>query len=384
MKTITQTAQLEAFCTRMRKAEFITVDTEFVRTSTYYSQLCLIQVADDDEAMAIDPLADGIDLSSFWALMDDPSTLKVFHAARQDLEIFYHLSGRLPTPMFDTQIAAMVCGFGDSVGYETLVNVIAKTGLDKSIRFTDWSKRPLTDRQMDYALSDVTHLRTIYRYLQEKLDESHRGHWLSEEMQSLNAVETYVVDPQDAWLRLKTRSNNQDFLCRVKMLAQWREIEAQRKNMPRVRVLRDEVLLEIAAHPPKSAQDLVHIRNFPKGHAKGKYGHKIMQALKDAENLPESERPEVVKKDKKAKKIGPVADLLKMLLKIKCHDAGVAPKLIASAADLEALSVSPKGDHAVYKGWRAEVFGNAAKELMAGKLVITAQGTQAILKRLDD
>lgn len=383
MNVITRTSDLEAFCQRMKKAEFITVDTEFVRTSTYYSRLCLIQVADDHEAFAIDPLADGLDLSSFWLLMDDPKVLKVFHAARQDLEIFHNLAGRLPVPLFDTQVAAMVCGFGDSAGYETLVNVLAGESLDKSIRFTDWSKRPLTERQMSYALSDVTHLRVIYRKLLEKLEETGRTHWLSEEMKSLNDPETYIVRPEDAWKRMKTRSNNQGFLSRVKMLAAWREKEAQKKDTPRNRVLRDEALLEIAAHPPKNAKDLVNVRSFPKGYANGKYGYAIMDALTAAENLPEDQRPQVQKKkNNQPKKIGPVADLLKLLLKIKCHDVGVAPRLIASSSDLDDVSVEPDGQHAIYEGWRAEVFGNDAKDLMRGKLVITADGTQAVLKRL--
>jgi ribonuclease D len=253
---ITNTDALAAFCKRLEGSAFITVDTEFMREKTFWPQLCLVQVGGADEARAIDPLADGIDLSPLFDLMRDTRTLKVFHAARQDLEIFYNLMGDFPIPLFDTQVAAMVCGFGDSVGYETLATKLAKARIDKSMRFTDWARRPLTDKQIRYALSDVTHLRVVYEKLARRLEKSNRADWLNEEMALLTSARNYRVDPAEAWQRLKTRTKTPRFLGVVKELAAWREIEAQTRDIPRQRVLRDETLLEIAAHAPTTVDSL--------------------------------------------------------------------------------------------------------------------------------
>jgi ribonuclease D len=373
MKTITDTAELNKVVEQLKSAEFITVDTEFLRTNTYYAILCLIQVADDDDAWAIDPMAPGIDLTEFWNLMDG-GPMKVFHAARQDLEIFYQLSGKLPTPLFDSQLAAMVCGFGESVGYETLVRTLTNNDLDKTIRFTDWSRRPLSEKQLKYAIGDVTYLREIYSKLTKRLEKNNRQHWIEEEMNILASPSTYEVDVRNIWKRLKTRSNNGRFLARVREVAAWREREAIRKDVPRNRIIRDESLLELCANPPKEKEGLVHIRAFPKGHAHGKVGDDIMSALGIAAAIPDEDCPRIEKGDRKKENAGPIADLLKLLLKIICKNEGIAPKLVGSAQDIENLAGNPEGDHALMKGWRGEMYGKKAKDLIAGKLYIGAKG----------
>ncbi|HYD69381.1 ribonuclease D, partial [Azospirillum sp.] len=272
MTLITTTSELDAFCRGLAGADYITVDTEFLREKTYYPQLCLIQVAGPDGAVAIDPLAEGIDLTSLLDVLVDPNVLKVFHAARQDVEIFFHLTGKIPHPLFDTQVAAMVCGFGESVGYETLVTKLAGARIDKSSRFTDWSARPLTERQLTYALSDVIHLRPAFEKLRKRLNRTGRAHWLEEEMAVLTNPATYTVEPDTSWQRLKVRTNKPRFMAILKELAAWREREAQRRDLPRSRVLRDEALLEIAAHAPTTVDDLARTRGMGRGFAEGKQG----------------------------------------------------------------------------------------------------------------
>lgn len=372
MQPITTTQDLVALCDRLKSAEFVTVDTEFLRDNSYYSKLCLIQIADDESAAAIDPLAEGIDLSSFFDLMADTNVMKVLHACRQDLEIFVNMVGKLPSPIFDTQVAAMVCGFGDSVGYETLVNKLAGGQLDKSARYTDWSKRPLTDAQLSYALGDVTYLRTIYRKLKKELEKTGRESWVEEELAPLKDTSIYVVDPKEAWQRLKVRTNKPRFLGVLKCLAEWREVEAQQRDIPRNRVAKDETLFEIAAHPPKETKQLDRIRGVPNGFSRSRAGKTLMEALQKGLNLPESELPKIARA-KPRPATPPMADLLKVLLKIKCEQARVATRMVASAQELEAWAAEPnKTDLRALHGWRNDIFGNDARKLMKGDLALTA------------
>lgn len=372
MKPITTTQDLVALCDRLKSAEFVTVDTEFLRDHTYYSKLCLIQIADDEDAAAIDPLAEGIDLSPFFDLMANERVMKVLHACRQDLEIFVNMVGTLPTPIFDTQVAAMVCGFGDSVGYETLVNKLAGGQLDKSARYTDWSNRPLSDAQLSYALGDVTFLRTIYRKLKKELEKTGRESWVEEELAPLKDTALYTVEPEDAWLRLKVRTNKPRFLGILKCLAEWREIEAQNRDIPRNRVAKDETLFEIAAHPPKDSKQLDRIRGVPNGFSRSRAGKSLMDALHKGLKLPEDDLPKLAKA-KPRPATPPMADLLKVLLKIKCEQARVATRMVASAQELEAWAAEPnKTDLRAFHGWRNDIFGKDAYKLMHGNLALTA------------
>lgn len=374
---ITRTDELRELCVRLNAAEFLTIDTEFVRTSTYYSQLCLIQVADDHDAYAIDALAPGLDLTPFYDLLNNGDPMMVFHACRQDLEIFYLASGKLPHRLFDTQVAGMVCGFGESVGYETLVKTMTNGKLDKAIRFTDWSRRPLSHKQLDYALGDVTYLRKIYRKLSAELEKNGRAAWLEEEVAVLEDPRTYDMDVGDAWKRVKTRSSNRRFLARVRELATWRETEARRRDIPRNRVIRDEVLLQIAAHPPDNYNALKNVRALPKRyHANPDKAKDILAGLARAEALAEDQLPDPPKERRKADKMAAVLDLLKIFLKYRGNDSGVAPKLIASARDLEELVLGNREDLALLKGWRHELFGKDALALIEGKIALTAKGTR--------
>lgn len=367
---ITDTAELDAFCKRLQGAAFITVDTEFMREKTYWPQLCLVQVGGPEEARAIDPLAEGIDLAPLFALMRDASILKVFHAARQDLEIFYNLMGGFPEPLFDTQVAAMVCGFGDSVGYETLATKLAKAHIDKSMRFTDWGRRPLTDKQIRYALSDVTHLRVVYEKLARRLERDNRAHWLSEEMAILTNPDNYRVDPDKAWKRLKTRTKTPRFLGVVKELAAWREVEAQSKDIPRQRVIRDETLLEIAAHAPQTVDALERTRGFSKGQAEGRIGKAILDAVERGRSLPEDQLPQPPVRRDVPQGTGPITDLLKVLLKMRCEENDVAQKLVANSDDLELIAIDDEAPVAALKGWRREIFGADALDLKRGRLAL--------------
>lgn len=383
MNIITTTDDLSALCARLAGAPFITVDTEFMRESTYWPKLCLVQIAGPDEAAAIDPLAPGLSLEPLLAMMRNPDQLKVFHAARQDLEIFYHLMGEVPAPIFDTQVAAMVCGFGEQVGYETLVNTLAGATIDKTSRFTDWSKRPLTERQVTYALSDVTHLRTIYKKLVARIAKSQRDSWLGEEMAILAEPKTYLVEPQEAWMRLKTRSTNPKFLAALRAVTAWREIEARARDIPRSRILRDEALLEIAGDPPSTVEGLLRVRGMSRGLAEGNAGANLLQALSAAFAAGPASWPQVEKAEPLPKGIGPLIELLKVLLKLKCDEHDVAQKLVASTADLEAIAVSDAADVPALHGWRRELFGEDALALKHGKLALAAQGKRIRLIRLE-
>lgn len=379
---IKDTEELTALVERLRQAEYVTVDTEFLRDNTYWPKLCLVQVAGPDVAAIIDPVAPLIDLQPLFDLMVDPKVLKVFHAARQDIEIFLKLSGRIPEPLFDTQVAAMVCGYGDSVSYETLVAKIARASLDKSSRFTDWSRRPLTERQLTYAIGDVTHLRKVYDVLWSELERSGRTEWLDSEMAVLMDPATYIVEPREAWQRIKTRTSNRRFLAVLREVAAWREIEARTRDLPRGRMLKDDALLEIAAHPPTSIDDMKQSRGVPKGFADGRLGPSLLEAVQRGLECPEDEMPEAEKVADAPRGIGPLVELLKVMLKLQCEDHGVAQKLVANTADLEAIAGDDDANVPALQGWRRKVFGEAALDLKHGRLALAAEGRRIKLIKL--
>ncbi len=368
---ITTTDALAAFCESQAGSSYITVDTEFVRESTYYPQLCLVQVAGDTDAAAIDTVAEGLDLEPLFALLRKEDLLKVFHAARQDLEIFYTLMGAVPAPVFDTQVAAMVLGFGDQVGYEVLVNKILDLSVDKSSRFTDWARRPLTERQIDYAMADVDHLRPIYEELRRRLDENGRAHWLTEEMRVLTAEDTYRNDPEEAWRRLKARGLKPRPLAVLQKVAAWREREAQRRNTPRNRVIRDDTLLDIAGSMPKTADDLRRIRGLGKNVPEGRMGPEILAAVQEAIDIPREDLPKVKRREQPPVGVGPIMELLKVLLKSTCDREGIATRLIATADDLEKLAMDDEAEIQAMSGWRRELFGEDALSLKHGRLALT-------------
>jgi len=374
MTLITQTADLAAFCQRQSGAEFVAVDTEFMRDKTYWPQLCLVQVAGPEEAAAIDSLAPGIDLKPLYDLLTDTKIVKVFHAARQDMEVFYHLTNQLPVPIVDTQVAAMVCGFGDSVSYETLATKLASARIDKSSRFTDWARRPLSDRQLAYALSDVTHLRLAYEKLRKRIDKAGRHSWFEDEMAVLTDTKTYRADPQMMWRRLKVRSDKPRFLALLRELAAWREEEAQRRNLPRNRVIKDESLIELAAHAPRNVEDLSHGRGLGRGFAESKQGTAILAAIERGLAVPESECPKPEPRPVLPQGIGPLVELLKVLLKSKCEQHGVAQRLIASSDELDLLAADDSADIPALHGWRREVYGEDALALKAGRIGLTVAG----------
>lgn len=376
MTIITDTVALTELCTTLSRDRYVTVDTEFLRDSTYWPRLCLIQVAGTSGAFAVDPLADGLDLKPFLDLLSNQSVLKVFHAARQDIEIFFHLTGQVPAPLFDTQVAAMVCGFGDQVGYEQLVRTIARKGLDKSSRFTDWARRPLSDRQLSYALADVVHLRPIFEDLEKQLQKSGRAEWVTEEMAVLTDPATYELDPKLAWRRIKTRTNEPSFRARVAALAAWRERRAQEKDLPRNRVIRDEAILEIAANKPTDTDGLRRIRGLSDGQARGKWGQEILETLKAAQNAAPPPTVQAKEKVQLTDRQLAIVDLLKVLLKARAASSGVAPKLIASSADLEAIAHRDDADVRALSGWRAEIYGNEALALKGGKIGMTVGKSQ--------
>jgi len=383
MILIETTSALDAFCARMRAAAFITVDTEFLRDKTFWPQLCLVQIAGPDEAAAIDSLAPDIDLAPLFALLADPAVLKVFHAARQDIEIFVNLTGTVPTPLFDTQVAAMVCGFGESVSYENLAGKLANARIDKSSRFTDWAHRPLTERQLDYALADVTYLRTAYEKLRQMLDRNGRESWLADELATLTDAITYQTDPDEAWRRLKVRGGNRRFLNVLKEIARWRELAAQKRDLPRSRILRDESLLEIAAHSPASIDDLARIRGLGKPVAEGKLGGEMLAAVARGLALPESDAPTLPARAELPAGFGPLVDLLRVLLKLRCEENDVAQKLVASASDLELIASDDAAPVPALQGWRYDLFGKDAIALKHGKLALTAQGKRIEIVTLD-
>tara|TARA_R110002072_G_scaffold101130_3_gene222829 strand:- start:2729 stop:3886 length:1158 start_codon:yes stop_codon:yes gene_type:complete len=377
MKTITTTADLAQFCEEAARHDYVTVDTEFLRERTYYSKLCLVQLAmpgtDDSNAVLVDPLAEGISLEPLYDLFRDTSVVKVFHAARQDLEIFYVDAKVFPEPLFDTQVAAMVCGFGEQVGYETLVRKIAHESLDKTSRFTDWSRRPLTDAQKTYALADVTHLRQIYEFLARKLEQTGRARWVAEELETLLSPDTYVTQPQDAWKRVKTRTNSPKFLAIVRELAAFREDYARTRNIPRNRVFKDDALVELASLKPSNGEELNRARLLLREARKGEIAEGILKAVAAGVACKAADMPQPDRKRDKLQVNPALADLLRVLLKAKTESAGVAAKLIASASDLDMLSAGERDVQAL-RGWRHEVFGADALLLCEGKIALAADG----------
>jgi ribonuclease D len=379
MQMIADPAGLAAFCARLAQADFITVDTEFMRERTYWPQLCLVQVAGPDEAACIDPLADGMDLKPLLDRLYDPRQLKVFHAARQDLEIFFHMTGDVPKPLFDTQVAGMVCGYGEAASYETLAGQLAGARIDKSARFTDWAARPLSQRQLEYALADVTHLRKVYAALARRLTATGRAPWLGEEMAVLMDHATYRLDPEESWKRFKPRAAKPRYLAVLKEVAGWREREAQKRDLPRNRVLRDESVVDIAAHPPGSPEELARLRGLSRGFVDGRMGQDLLGAIQRGLRLPDSEIPRLDPAPETPGGIAPTVELLKVLLKMKSEAAGVAQKLVASSADLERIAADDHADVPALRGWRRQLFGQHALELKRGRLALSLDGRRVKL-----
>lgn len=380
MTLITRTEDLAAFCAEAKSQPYVTVDTEFLRERTYYSKLCLLQMAlppasggkePGGPAVLVDPLSTGLSLEPLYDLFRHEGTVKVFHAARQDLEIFFHDAGVFPKPLFDTQIAAMVCGFGEQAGYETLVKRIAKQPLDKSSRFTDWSRRPLSQAQMDYALADVTHLRMIYEFLAAQLDKTGRASWVAEEIAVLENPETYITRPEEAWQRIRTRTTSPRFLVALQELARFREDYAQTRDVPRSRILKDDALVELASTRPLTEEDLGKSRLLLRDARKGDIAAGILAALNRAAAV--ADLPKLSQSEPGAPGNPALSDLLRVLLKAKSDAEGVAPKLIASAAELDAIASGARDVPALH-GWRAEVFGRDALRLVQGEVALSARG----------
>lgn len=368
------------FCEALQGADFLTVDTEFLRERTYYPKLCLLQIAGPNAAACIDPLADGIDLAPVYALLNNPNVLKVFHAGRQDLEIFYNATGTLPLPIADTQIMAMVCGFGDSVSYETLASKLAKAKIDKSSRFTDWSARPLTPKQAEYALADVTHLRTVFVKLQMELASKNRQHWIDDELAHLVDVKIYQSDPNTAWERLRMRLEKPRAIAVAQKLAAWREREAQQLNIPRGRVMKDETLQELIFHPPHDMAQLLRIRGLPNGFADSRFAPAILQAVAEVEALPESALPPMPpQRMQNNESLHATVELLKVLLRYTAAEHEVANKLLATTDELEELAANDDADIPALKGWRREIFGERALQLKHGKLALTLKNRKIVV-----
>jgi ribonuclease D len=379
MNLITDNDALRRFCDEQAGADFLAVDTEFLRDQTYWPKLCLVQVAGPTSNAAIDPLAPGIDLAPLYALMRQPDLLKVFHAGRQDLEIFFQAMGEVPAPIFDTQVAAMVCGFGESASYESLVTRLAKAQVDKSSRFTDWSYRPLTDRQLAYALDDVIHLRTVYVKLRDQLGKTGREGWLEADMAVLSDPGIYRMDPADAWRRLKLRNPKPRTLASLKALAAWREVEAQKRDIPRGRILRDEALLELATHMPTTTAQLSRTRGLPGGFADGKWGAAVIEAIEGVLALPQDALPKPEPVAENPGNLGSTVELLKVLLKYKAEMNGVAARLLATGDELDQIAAGKTQ----LTGWRQELFGNDAEALRDGKLMLGLERGRVKLHRAD-
>jgi ribonuclease D len=374
MTPITTTADLAAFCERLNTQPFVAVDTEFMRETTYWPKLCLIQAAGPDVEAVIDPLAEGLDLAPFLAVLANPKIDKVFHAARQDLEIFVNL-GTMPTPLFDTQIAAMAAGFGEQVAYDALVRQMLKVDLDKSSRFTDWARRPLSENQLTYALADVTYLAKLFPLLRERLESEGRLAWVASEMQALGDPANYDVEPENAWRRLKPRRHSAKYLAVFKAVAAWRERTAQTRDQPRGRILKDEGIEEIATQLPIDAEGLNRLRSVPKGFSGSRFGPELLAAIKEALVDPEAYAPVLDKpKASSMPANGAVVELLKVLLKARSEDAGVASKLIATVADLEKIAGDDEAATPALQGWRREAFGEDALKLKRGEIALVLDG----------
>ena len=382
---ITTTDALADLCERLSKSDFVTVDTEFMRENTYWPELCLVQIANEEEAAAIDPLADGIDLTPLLDLMtENEDVLKVFHAGGQDVEIIVNLSGKTPHPIFDTQIAMMAISQSEQIGYANLVESWLGITVDKGARFTDWSRRPLTDRQIEYAIGDVTHLSKIFPRILKKLIKTGRGDWLDAEMEKLADVSNYITDPDQAWRRIRQQGRNPQVLGRLRALAAWREGEAQHKNIPRGRIMRDETLADIASHPPKKQADLAKVRGLSAAWRDNDIGKRLLKVLEKAEPIDKDDLPERLKKGAPLGKEGAlVADLLKLLLKIRSREIDVAARLLTRAEEMEALAAGVR-DLPVLQGWRYDIFGRDALELVEGKLAFAVREGKLAMTHVDD
>ncbi len=382
---ITDTESLAALCQRLAKSEFVAVDTEFMRENTYYPLLCLVQVGNEEEAAAIDPLAEGLDLSPLLELLtENEDVLKVFHAGGQDVEIIYNLTGKTPHPIFDTQVAMMAISQSEQIGYANLVESWLGKTIDKGARFTDWSRRPLTERQIEYAIGDVTYLAKIFPKILKKLIKTGRGHWLNAEMEKLADPANYANDLGEAWHRVRAPSRNALVLGRLKAIAAWREVEAQDKNIPRGRIMRDETLADIASHPPKKQEDLAKVRGLSQAWKDNEIGRRLMKVLSEATELPKDEMPDKPQRGAPLGKEGAlVADLLKLLLKIRAREIDVAARLLTRSEELEALAAGVR-KLPVLEGWRYETFGRDALDLVEGKLAFAVEDGRLKMTHIDD
>ncbi len=382
MSPITNTNDLIAFCDLLKAAPFITVDTEFMRETTYWPKLCLIQAASSDHAGIIDPLAKGLDLQPFLDILADEKVLKVFHACRQDMEIFFNL-GVTPKPVFDTQVAAMAAGYGDQVAYDSLVRQKLKIDIDKGSRFTDWTRRPLSEQQLQYALGDVTHLAKVYIRLRDRLAKEGRLDWVSEEMKALSHPSLYSTSPEDAWKRLKPRKNSVKYMAVFAQVAAWRERTAQERDMPRGRILKDEGVDEIATQTPTDAAAFDHLRSTSKGFGASKFGQELSDIIRATLKNPEAYAPKIEKSAPPVQVPASVVELLKVLLRIRCEEEGVAPKLLATVSDLEKIALDDDADVPALHGWRRKVFGEDALRLKRGELALVLNGTKVEVVELD-
>ncbi|MGN6772914.1 MAG: ribonuclease D [Rhizobiaceae bacterium] len=380
MRLISTTEELEATVAELSKSDFVTVDTEFIRETTFWPILCLIQMAAPGVTALVDPMAPGIDLKPFFELMANEKVTKVFHAARQDVEIVFHLGGLIPLPIFDTQVAAMVCGFGDSVSYDQIVQKITGTRLDKSSRFTDWRRRPLSEKQLDYALADVTYLIDVYRHLKDELERENRGHWLKEEMDVLTSRETYDPHPEDAWKRLKMRWRKPQELAVVQHVAAWREREARERDVPRQRVIKDDAVYEIAQQQPRDQSALAKLRMTPKGWERSATAASLLEAVNAALAIPREQLPKPPRPTQSPEGSGAAAELLKVLLKLVAEKEGVAPKVLASSDDLDRIAADgEKADAGALRGWRRAVFGEKALKLVRGELALKFENRKIVV-----
>ncbi len=384
MQIITTTDELAGACKRLAEHDYATVDTEFLRESTFWPILCLIQLAGPDDAMIVDVMADGLDLAPFFELMADESVTKVFHAARQDIEIVYKLGELIPHPVFDTQVAAMVCGYGDSIAYDQLVHRISGAHIDKSSRFTDWSRRPLSQKQLDYALADVTHLRDVYHSLKSDLDENGRSHWVTEEMDVLTASRTYDMPVDEAWKRLKMRVRKPLDFAVMRAVATWRESEARTRDIPRGRVIKDDAIYEIAQQQPKNSEALGRLRAVPRGFERSRHASALLEVVTLAMQTPQEELWPVPRPSRSPEGSGAATEMLKVLLKLTVEEHGVAAKVIATVDDLEKIAASDDADVAPLKGWRRDMFGENALKLKNGKLALGFKNRKITLIDLED
>ncbi len=384
MKIITTTDELARACEAIAFHPYVTVDTEFLRETTFWPELCLLQLACPGDAYIVDSLAEGLSLDPFFELMANKAVVKVFHAARQDIEIIFNLGGLIPDPVFDTQVAAMVCGYGDSISYDQLVYRITSHHVDKSSRFTDWKRRPLTQKQLDYALADVTHLRDVYQSIKANLEEQGRAHWVTEEMQILTSRETYDLPPDQAWQRLKLRVRKPREFALLKLIAQWRETMARQMNVPRGRIIKDDAIYELCSHPPQSISDIADLRGLSRGFDKGRYGNDVLGLVREVLAIPKNQLPVLPQPRQAPEGTGAATEMLKVLLKLIVERHGVAAKVIATVDDLERIAADDKADVAALKGWRRELFGEAALKLKNGRLALGFNGKNVTLIEIDE